>query len=244
MNFIDLPYLPRPNLENELREFLRAPLSPRANTTKALLLNGEKGVGKRTLLQYCLDSTSELQRYTVYTLDFHALALHDLEERDQKLKEKSLDSVVEVVKESSPYLLKLLLGVLHIFTRDQILKTRPQGNFRTLSEIEEFLFLLIKQQPVLLVIENFERDNTEHVRSLAHLVNVSYQRAATFVLVMIAHEASTTTAETLKNLQRFLRRDDHLRGLGIAPLTQQESVAQLSACGLSSAWAETFHRFS
>ncbi len=244
MNISDLPYLPRPDLENELRDFLQAHLSPRASTTKAILLNGEKGVGKRTLLRHCLENTPELQRYTVCPLDFRTPVLTDLTESNQKLKEKGLESLLEFAKESSPYWLKLVLSVSHIFTKDQILQARPQKNFSTLSDIVDFLFLLIEQRPVLLVIENFEIANAEQARSLEHLVNESHRRAIAFALVLIAHETSTSAEETLKNLRRFLRRDDHLRGLGIAPLTQQESVAQLTACGLSSAWAETLHRFS
>jgi len=244
MSYPDLPYLPRPNLENELREFLQAHLSPRANSTKALLFSGEKGVGKRTLLQHCLDSSPELQRYTVCPLDFRTPVFTDPTESHQKLKEKGLESLVEFFKESSPYWLKLVLSVSHIFTKDQILQARPPKNFSTLSDIVEFLFLLIEQRPVLLQIENFEIANAEHMRSLAHLVNVSYQRAIPFALVLIAHESSSSAEEMLKNLQHFLHRKDHLHGLSVAPLTREECLPHLTACGLSLAWAETLHRFS
>lgn len=241
-----LPYLPRPDLEKELCGFLLAPLSPRANATKALLLTGEKGVGKRTLLQHCLANTPELQRYKVCPLDLRTPALQEPEERNHKLKEKGFDSAVEVLKEISPFALRLLLGVLHIFTKDEIFQASSGQSLGTLADLEDFFSQLARRQPLVLTIENFDHNNSEHLRGLALFVDLSYACAAAFVPVMILHEPVAEAQTALKNLLRFCRHYNYapVRCVNVAPYAQQEYVAHFATHGLSAAWAETMHRFS
>jgi len=243
-NLHKLPYIPRPDLEEKLKSFLISHLSPRPSTTKALLLSGKEGVGKRTLLTKVFQQERQLHKYASFTLDMQKPALHELAEQHQELLKKVFDSAAEIATAASSFLVTMFLIILRIFLKDLIFAKKIPKTFKTLKEIEDMIFSLTEKQPTILQIENFNGDDLEHARSLAHLVNEAYLRKSAFVIAIIAHEKYVDESNPSKNIRRFLRSGDHLYSLAVTPLTQEACVSSLTAHGLSSVWAKSLYQFS
>ncbi|MDZ7409300.1 MAG: tetratricopeptide repeat protein [candidate division KSB1 bacterium] len=244
MNASALPYIPRPNLEEDVRPFLLANLTPRPSTTKALLLSGKKGIGKKTLLARLLQQETQLSRYTSFILDLNKQSLYDTAKRDRGLHQKAFDSATEIAAEASPFLLQVVWIIFQNFAKDLIFPAKSPKTFETLAEVEDAIFALAEEKPLLLHIENFNDQDPEHARTLAHLVNEGYLRKSAWVIAILTHEEQVDDQNPSKNIRRFLRNDDHLRCFAVPALAKDACVTRLAACGLSPEWAQTLHNFS
>ncbi len=245
MPILDLPYLPRPDLEKELREFLLSRLKPRPSTTKSMLIAGPVGVGKITLVKKVIQSQNELKQYDSLVLDMRDLMLQNLNEQSTKLYGNLHESAVEILKESSPYILRLLIAIAHIFSKDKIFKDQLP-TVPTTASLADYILLHIEKHPTLLIVHGFDTHGPEHCQMLAHLVNVSYERGASLVILLLSdlNAADNDMDEVLKNVRQLLKRDDCLQHLVVPHLDRVTIISNLTTFGLPEQWAEILFQFS
>jgi len=114
MKISDIPYIQRPELEKQLRDFLLANLASKSGNPKALLLIGETGVGKKTLINQVLEKNQELQKYSCLDIDMKSGEINDLR-HSKSFQNKLYDIAVDFSKESLPFPLNPMLGQLLLF---------------------------------------------------------------------------------------------------------------------------------
>ncbi len=241
MKVTDIPYIPRPELEKQLRDFLLANLAPKSSNHKALLISGEAGVGKKTLINQVIEGDKALQNYFCVDIDLKIGRVKDWH-KTQDFRHKLYDSAVDMAKESLPYPLNPLLGMIAIFLKDAAIKTSSPERLENAKEVEDFVGRHLKKHPTLLRLSHFNENDPDHVKSIAGLEDIDQQ--SPFTVLILANTASSQAQDALKNIRRFLRRDEWIDHVIVNPLTAESSFAALTAIGLSPQWAETLQQFA
>jgi tetratricopeptide (TPR) repeat protein len=241
MKVADLSYISRLELEKQLRDFLLASLAPKSGNPKALLISGEAGVGKKTLINQVIQSDKVLQNYSCVDIDLKTGRIKDWN-KPQDLRNKLYDGAVDFAKESLPYPLNPLLGIIAIFLKDAAIKPSSPERLGSAKEVEDFVEHHLKKHPTLLRLSNFNEIDPDHVKSIAGLEDINQQ--SPFAVLILANAATSQAPEALKNIRRFLKRDEWINHVIVKPLTAETSMAALTEMGLSPEWAETLQQFS
>jgi len=241
MKIADIPYIQRPEKEKQLRDFLLANLAPKSGNPKAFLLIGETGVGKKTLVNHVLEKNQELQKYSCLDIDMKSGEINDLS-HSKNFRNKLYDITVDVVKESLPFPLNPMLGAIATVLKDSIIKSPSAERFESGNEVEDFVVRHLKKHPTLLRLSNFDGINPDHLKSLADLEEID--QLSPFTVLIFTNAASSQAQDSLKNIRRFLKRDEWINHVIVNPLAAATSMAALTEVGLSPEWAETLQQFS
>ena len=239
-----LPYISRSEQEKELDEFLLTHLNPRSSTTKSVLISGVVGVGKKMLVDNVIQANDQLKEYTCIEFDLKKQQLKNFNDGKHPLLKKLFISINQVAIAGIPEpITRLLLTIVTtpIFT-EWLFKEKSIPNFSNLQEIEDFVFLHIENTPTVLIINNFDL-YPEHIRFLAHLVEVSYQRQISFVVMLLFDDEKENAHAALKNIRKF-RANDPIFHIHIPPFTREACIASLSPLGLPENWINILHQFS
>ena len=236
-----LPYLSRPELENELTNYLSARLSPKQNMSKALVLSGLPGVGKKTIIDYILKTRQELKAYQLIDPVGIKEAVPDSKKMDYLLI--TLKNVLQVLGKFTPksidILLTILAGIPDIFE-----KKKKEFSIENPQELlKDFWFTSINQ-PILLIAKIPDLSDPEMTACLAHFIEESYHREHPISMIILNDTNFEDENIGIKNIHRFLTDENHLNELEVSPISRESFCAHFEAFDFSERWIETLYQFS
>ena len=243
MNASELPYLSRPQDEQKLQAFLQRTLTPKANTAKTLLLSGERGVGKKSLMQHVLKSNASLRKYHVFEWDLAKNLFEKAEMANKSLYQALFASAFKILEDVSPSVVKTFVALAHIFSSQKI----SEANLRQFADdpkkIQSFVLQQIESNPILLIVQKFDGNDLAHLEALHHLTEISFERKKAFAILAICRADKDTAGNYVKKLE-YAPSVESIEQIHISAFAEDRFVEHIIALGLSHNWAQTLYRFS
>ena len=243
MKTSELPYLSRPQEEQKLQEFLLRTLTPRANTTKTLLLSGERGVGKKSLIQHVLKSDASLRDYQVFEWDLAKNLFEKAEAANKSLYQALFDSAFKILEDASPSVVKTFVALAHIFSSQKMTDANLRQFVDDPKKIQSFVLQQIESYPTLLIVQNFDGNDLAHLESLHHLTEISFERRKAFAILPVCRAEKDAADNYVKKLE-YAPGVDSIEQIHIGSFAEDRFVEHITALGLSRNWAQVLYRFS
>jgi tetratricopeptide (TPR) repeat protein len=253
MSPVSLPYLERPREEFRLHTFLLDRLEPRPGVSKAILLCGRPGVGKRTLIRHVHAGDSRLRAYRV----LHAATRMSTGAPPPRGRREGLakgaDLLGHVLGFSHP-LAALVYGTARTLAGDGPFTARssPPDDLAL-----DYTLLDAITEPTLLVIPGVDPQDRDALHRHASLVREARYRRTPLVIVFlddvpglpVAHGEGTALDAAERSpgyaaLRWFLEDDRQVEVVPVHPFTPSACRQAFLGLGLTEDWARILYQYS